>query len=328
MAYAIDDLLKEINNSINSLRSLSKNEEAIFSMFIGVQGVVFDKINSIDLSNCVFRALDSRGNPGTHSNSILTTHSEEGVSFISGGVIEIKYTTKVEHLGGNCGPALSQQLFLFANQCFENIRFALCFSLNEDYSFPHKFIENGFPLVMLGNYHPFGDYPKKYLKIAPGSIVDFKYWYQALSTVDRKHIQVPLARLKYAIYERDTPEDSIVDAIIAWESIFSSRTDTTRHVTNSIARFLKQENERAPFLRKLKNFYGLRSDLVHGRKNELSKEDREQIRSETIRIGLECLKKLISEPDLLKLKPEERVKKIMPTPNRVNMFFEYLRNKF
>ncbi len=63
---------------------------------------------------------------------------------------------------------------------------------------------------------------------------------------------------------------------------------------------------------RLKKLYGLRSDIVHGKSSKLmEQEDIEDLRSEVIQIGLNCLKKILEDSDLLNMSPSDRVKKIM-----------------
>lgn len=58
--------------------------------------------------------------------------------------------------------------------------------------------------------------------------------------------------------------------------------------------------------------YGLRSDLVHGKKSKfMDKENIDELRSEVITIGIDAITKLITDEKLLKLTPAERVKEIL-----------------
>jgi hypothetical protein len=184
--------------------------------------------------------------------------------------------------------------------------------LHENYSFAQKFIVNGFPLVLCGNTQYSQKNAKKYVNITKASIDDIKDWYLRLSNIDKQKIQIPLARLNYAIHERDSVEDSIIDAITAWEGMFGGAPETTFKVVGSIAKFLKNINERKEFLKTLKEIYDLRSDIVHGKnKNSMNDENKERLRSEGIKIGLDCLKKLMIDQELLALPPAERVNKIL-----------------
>lgn len=312
MKYGIDDFLKEIKVSLSSLRDLAQGKEAIFSVFMGVQGVICQDLDVIELSDCILRAIDRQSNPGAHLT--FSMHNDAQDRYVSGAVIEIKYPIKAilfEHQF-NCTHTFSKELSEHVENCFENLRFSLCFSLEEDYAFSMNFQENGFPLVNPGNCVFGNSLPRKHVKIKKSNVEDFKDWYQRLSGVNKENIKIVLKRLNYAIHERANAEDSIIDAVTAWEAIFSGSYETTFKVTASIAKFLKPICERKAFLKRLKDLYKVRSDIVHGNKPGLFKrESMDSVRSDVVKIGLECLKKLIDTPTLLQMSPGERVESIL-----------------
>ncbi|MBJ6911797.1 hypothetical protein JG661_21260, partial [Vibrio cholerae] len=70
--------------------------------------------------------------------------------------------------------------------------------------------------------------------------------------------------------------------------------------------------ERESFLNRLKKLYGLRSDLVHGKRSKfMNNENMDELRSEVIAIGIDAITKLLADEKLLKLTPAERVKEIL-----------------
>ncbi|MCJ7432336.1 MAG: HEPN domain-containing protein, partial [Anaerolineales bacterium] len=154
--------------------------------------------------------------------------------------------------------------------------------------------------------------PGNYILIDEATKVKMVEWYGILNNKDLKQVRTPLKRLQYAIFERNNPEDAIVDAIIAWEGMFSERFETTFKVTGSIAKILRSGSERDEFFGRLKNLYDLRSNLVHGGTSKLlKKENIQDIRAEVINIGLECVMKIISNDRLLSMSSEERIKAIL-----------------
>src|SRR5205085_2674333 len=81
---------------------------------------------------------------------------------------------------------------------------------------------------------------------------EIKDWLALLKKSDLSHLKVSLKRLQYAIFERRETEDALLDAFIAWESMFSGKTETVFQVTGSIAKFLKENyEERELFLKRL-----------------------------------------------------------------------------
>ena len=93
--------------------------------------------------------------------------------------------------------------------------------------------------------------------------------FKQFSDVNLEHINIPLQRLKNAIFERSHPEDAIVDAIIAWEGMFSEAFETSFKVTASMAKYLAEPADRDEFYQRLRKLYALRSDIVHGKKSKL-----------------------------------------------------------
>lgn len=123
-------------------------------------------------------------------------------------------------------------------------------------------------------------------------------------------------RLEYAIFERNNLEDSIVDAIIAWEGMFSEAFETTFKVTGSLSKFLNCSENPKEFHKKLKNLYNLRSVIVHGKddksaKKRLEQSEIEKTRNEVIKIALDCLYKLLNDDNLIKMTASERVNHIL-----------------
>lgn len=94
--------------------------------------------------------------------------------------------------------------------------------------------------------------------------------------------------------------------------MFSQAYETTFKVTGSLAKYLSDSANRPEMLKRLKGLYDLRSNLVHGKASkDSSKEDIESIRSEVVRIGLNCLKKLLQDDRLLLMSPTERVNDLL-----------------
>lgn len=313
MSYDLDSLLNELEISLNSLRKLSEGEEITYSTFVGIKGLNFDGFNCLELGTSTLRQIDDISNPSPHTNSIIVQHCGDGEKYSSGHVFEVRHKMAVSDPVATKIRMISRAVYNEQDRLLDSLKFAIIFTLLEDRGIGTGFSESGFPLIQPGNYS-YGDRsPYKHLtKISDKDTEDIVGWFTCLAESDLSHVQVPLKRLKYAIFERHQSEDSIVDAIIAWEGMFSEAFETTFKVTGSISKYLIDKDGREHFLSRLKKLYGLRSDLVHGKKSKLmGNEDIEELRSEVIKIGLNCLKKLLKDEDLLNMTPQNRVKKIM-----------------
>lgn len=312
MSYDLDSLLNELEQCLNSLRQLSEGEEIVYSSFVGIKGLNFDGFNCLELGAATLRQIDDISNPSPHTNSIIVQHTGDGEQYFSGHVLEIRHKLAISEPTATKSYTMNRAVYNEQDRLLDSLKFAVIFTLHEDRGISTGFSESGFPLIQPGNYSHGDRNPHKYLTISGKDAEDISSWFSCLSETDLTHVQVPLKRLKYAIFERHQSEDSIVDAIIAWEGMFSEAFETTFKVTGSISKYLCDKDDREGFLSRLKKLYGLRSDLVHGKKSKLmEKEDIEDLRSEVIKIGLNCLKNLLKDEVLLNMTPQDRVKQIM-----------------
>ena len=95
-------------------------------------------------------------------------------------------------------------------------------------------------------------------------LVEIEEWTHRL---ERHHdtFQVAAKRIVSAIAQRSDMSDALIDAVIAWESIVGTRTETVFRVTAALAKLLEQESSRRMALRKeLNKIYDVRSRVVHG----------------------------------------------------------------
>lgn len=312
MRYGFDDLYAEIAENIEFLRKLARGEEVEFASFIGIRGLIFDGMDQIDLKIATLRQLNSLSNPSLYTQKIAIIYSSEEGQYLSGTIVEVINKTKLGSLNIDTNYHFSEEMANHQHNILNNIKFSLLFTLEEDQGITSSVYESGFPLVIPGNYSFNDNSPQKHLILNENKVEKFRSWFELINKAELSFVQIPLKRLEYAIFQRRMPEDAIVDAIIAWEGMFSEAFETTFKVTGTIAKYLKEQPDREAFLNRIKKLYNLRSEIVHGKNSRLMKqEDIYDLRSEVIKIGLECLSKLLNDSELLPLSPAERVKKIL-----------------
>lgn len=84
-------------------------------------------------------------------------------------------------------------------------------------------------------------------------------------------LRVAERRIVSAITERTDRADSLIDAIIAWESIVGTRSETVYRVTAALSKLLESNySERVSLRRELEKIYDIRSRVVHGELVEYS----------------------------------------------------------
>jgi hypothetical protein len=248
-----------------------------------------------------------------HTGRTVVSHSNsEEAGEYSGHVFEVFHSTKISSNTGNTNTGNSTETNRVQEIELQKLRFAVVFSALATRGPVPTFYEVGFPLINPGNFGSSDGSPGDYLLIDEATKVKLVDWYGVLSNKNLKGVLTPLKRLQYAIFERRNPEDAIVDAIIAWEGMFSEKFETTFKVTASMAKFLRSVSEREKLFVRLKKLYDLRSDLVHGGTNTLlQKENIQDVRAEVINIGLECVMKIINNDRLLSMDSAERMKAIL-----------------
>ena len=312
MDYSLGSVLMAIEKNIDLMRRLAVGQSVTYSSFIGIQGLRFKGFNSIELPGGNLRQFRDNANPGLHTRRTVVGHSDSEAGEYSGHVFEIFHSTKILSTVGSVNTGNSIETNRIQEIGLQKLRFAVVFSSLSNRGPVPTFFEIGFPLVHPGNYSLSDQHPGNYILIDETIKAELVEWYNILNNKDLKRVQTPLKRLQYAIFERSNPEDAIVDAIIAWEGMFSEAFETTFKVTGSMAKFLRSGTKREELFGLLKKLYKLRSDLVHGRTSDLLKsEDIGDIRAEVINIGLECMLKIISDDRLLAMSSAERIKSIL-----------------
>lgn len=121
-----------------------------------------------------------------------------------------------------------------------------------------------------------------------------------------------MKRLLSAVTSRRDSNDALIDALIAWENIFGTRTETTFRVTASLAKILSETpEERVELQRELGKLYQVRSSMVHGAK-EPDPDSAAKNRERVIRVAIAALRALYLErPELLSMSPEDRSKRVL-----------------
>jgi hypothetical protein len=312
MDYSLPSVLRAIEENIEVLRQLANGQRITYSSFIGIRGLQFQGFEEIEFSGSVLRQFRDTANPGMHTARTVVRHST-GAGEYSGHILEVFHSTEISSISGNANTGNSTKTNQAQETELQKLRFAIVFSSLANRGFVPTFYEVGFPLISPGNYGAsINPNPGNYILIDEATKVKLVDWYKILSNKDLQQVRTPLKRLQYAIFERSNPEDAIVDAIIAWEGMFSEAFETTFKVTASMAKFLRSGAERKTLFVRLQALYKLRSDLVHGKSSKLlKKENISDVRAEVIKIGLECLIKIINNDRLLSMDSEERIKTIL-----------------
>jgi hypothetical protein len=112
-------------------------------------------------------------------------------------------------------------------------------------------------------------------------------------------LRTGVRRLLLAITERLYPEDGLVDAVICWESLFSSTPETMLRVCGSMAKLLGPDDVagRHQLYNQLRDLYLARNKVVHG--SESSIETIVRARDAAVQYALDAFREIYQRDDLI-----------------------------
>jgi Apea-like HEPN len=136
-------------------------------------------------------------------------------------------------------------------------------------------------------------------------------WSRRLERDHSDSLQVAERRLVSAISQRVDKADSLIDAVIAWESMVGTRSESVFRITAALAILLASRAEERPGLRrKLQKLYDIRSRVVHG--DLVDQSEVISASEQAIDTGLRTLRALYSRGgDWLTTKSSERADRLI-----------------
>jgi hypothetical protein len=98
-----------------------------------------------------------------------------------------------------------------------------------------------------------------------GQITAIEEWSRILDSSHTPSIDVAARRLVSAIGHRSDRGDALIDAVVVWENIVGTSTETSFRVTAALAKALEPDKtKRKAFRKALGKVYTVRSKVVHG----------------------------------------------------------------
>jgi hypothetical protein len=137
-------------------------------------------------------------------------------------------------------------------------------------------------------------------------------WMRRLDAHKSNTLHIAQKRLVSAIAQRTDKADSVIDAVMAWESMVGTRNETVFRVTAALARLLEQEYPaRAELRARLNKLYDIRSRLVHG-SSQVKPDSISSASAEAIDIGLRAMRALYERPEeWLTMESEARANRLI-----------------
>jgi hypothetical protein len=147
--------------------------------------------------------------------------------------------------------------------------------------------------------------------VEPSSFAAIESWILKTQNHPRA-MDIAMRRLLSAATSRSDPLDGLIDAVLAWENMFSGAPETILRVCGAMSYLLEPINYqiRQQLFDELKKLYASRSSLVHG-SSEPDIREAGLMRDRAVDIGLQCMARLYDYPDLLDLKSTVRGRNIL-----------------
>ena len=120
-----------------------------------------------------------------------------------------------------------------------------------------------------------------------------------------KRLDIAMRRSVSALAQRTDPLDGFIDAVLAWENMFSGRPETNLRVCGAIAWLLRSDDylQREELFKELKDLYTKRSKLVHGAMGTIP--DATACRDRAVRIAVDSMKRLYANSALLRMESSD-----------------------
>jgi hypothetical protein len=152
----------------------------------------------------------------------------------------------------------------------------------------------------------------EYVILEDNDVGELVKWVDLVSSVPRDGILVSVRRYLSALNERTDPADSLIDSIIAMESLFGERSEISLAVSSCASRLIGvDEQDRREIFQDVKKLYNLRSEIVHGRRVH-RREELLKASARSSRILTDCIRKLYADrSELLSMSSVERAKAIL-----------------
>ncbi|MFC9253571.1 hypothetical protein [Amycolatopsis thailandensis] len=124
-------------------------------------------------------------------------------------------------------------------------------------------------------------------------VEEIENWYKRLKA-EPHTLKIAMRRILAATSERIDPVDGFIDAVMAWENMFSGTPETSLRVCGAISKLLEPSDidRRRTLFAELKRLYRLRSNLVHGADTEPSMREMLVHRDRAIEIALNSMREI------------------------------------
>jgi hypothetical protein len=312
-------LAAKIPIALDQLRSCFSGKPTSVTAFCSLTGLRLP--NGAEISGTWGRIRPAR--PEDHPSSlrplvdkrtVTTTDTGDQVEITDAGdvIFETNVRVRVEVKDDNAGWS-STGVDDFGDR-IDRVRLALALAITQRRK-PVTFCMWAITLFPMGSFEPFAPlaHPESMVSRTPtllstDEIASWEKWINIVMTADMSRLKVAMTRTLRAMTERRDPSDKLIDAVIAWESLFGAANESTLRVSASLARLLHSTDEDREAARKgYGKIYQVRSDIVHANETNTNAAQVDGYGKTAIEVSLEAIALLLtSRSSLLDLKSSTR----------------------
>ncbi len=124
---------------------------------------------------------------------------------------------------------------------------------------------------------------------------EIKYWARQVDFKKDDKIRIALNRIVTSLTDQINPESGFIDSVIALDSLFGNKGESTFRISMSVAALLGDSKEdRKKLQEDVSKIYNFRSEIVHGTiKQDFSKGL--ELKNRCLFIAINCLRKMYTE---------------------------------
>ncbi|MGW7070657.1 hypothetical protein ACWGII_03005 [Streptomyces sp. NPDC054855] len=141
------------------------------------------------------------------------------------------------------------------------------------------------------------------IELDASKVDDVSGWVSSVIDRHPRSLRVAMRRILSAASSRTDPVDSLVDAVLAWENMFSDSPETSLRVCGSLSLLLEpvDRSKRKVLVKELTEIYGTRSSILHGSAKEPALETVVKHGDRALEVAVEAMRRLYLNPTLLEL---------------------------
>ncbi|MGW5738765.1 MULTISPECIES: hypothetical protein [Streptomyces] len=142
------------------------------------------------------------------------------------------------------------------------------------------------------------------ISLSRAAAVEAAAWYVRFRDSHPANLNTAIRRMVSACNSRYTSSDSLLDAVLAWENMFSGTPETVLRVCGAMACLLApgQYEDRSVLYSEIKKIYNARSQIVHGKSKRTLTDSQIQAHADkAIEYAFRSMKELYKHPDVLAL---------------------------